>query len=110
MPGETSSLPDDTTFLRHHIRHISTDQPVRNWFLAVSIELIRIGHLPGPARGAIVITHSGAHRLHFRLLGVECVSITILLATDIAIALYSVDLEDRVVLSVNLWVWFQVRI
>ena len=61
-----------------------------------------VRHLPSPTRRAIVVTHPGAHRFHLGLLRIEGVTIWVLLAANISIALHCVYLEDGVTLPVDL--------
>lgn len=109
MPSKTCSLPDDTTLLWHHTRHLPAYELVCNWLLAVRIELVRICHLPSPAGGTIVVAHSGAHGLYLRLLSIECIAVRILLAAKLAISLNSIDLEYRVVLTIYVGIYTETK-
>ena len=72
--------------------------------MAEGVDLVRVGHLPGTASIAVIVTPGLASGRQFCLLSVEGIAVEILLAADFARTHCCIDLEDGVVGSINVWI------
>ena len=98
---EPGSLPHQTALLRQQWRHLSRDQLVADRLLAIRVQLVLIAHVPRPRRVAVVIGHRLLRVRVLCLLREEGVAVVILFGSDLARALGGVDLEDRVVWTID---------
>jgi len=104
VAGETCALPHETALLGQQAGDFPADELVRDGFLAVRVQLVRVGHIPRPARGAVVIAHRRPRRRQLGLPRIEGVAVGVLFAPDLAFALHGVDFEDGVIRAVDVGV------
>lgn len=105
VSSESSSLPSQATFLGEERRDLTAHQLVGDWLLAVGIQFVRVGHLPGSAGAAIIIGHCLTRGREFGLLGIEGVAILVLGAANFALSPDSVHLENGIVGAVDVRVY-----
>lgn len=105
MPGEPGSFPDETVLLWQKFRHLTADEFIAGWFLAVRVRLVCVCYLPCSARVPIVVCHRLLGTGVFGFLRVEGVAVHILFAAGLAFASCSVDLENSVFRPINVGVY-----
>lgn len=69
--------------------------------MTVWVQLVLIGHLPCPACYTVIIRCCFRNCLVLRLLGVECISVEVLFGSDFAGSLSGINLEYRVIGSID---------
>jgi hypothetical protein len=104
VTSETRSLPHQGAFLRKEFGDFSAYELVADRLVAVWVELVRVDHVPSPGSDTIVVTNRLLNSRVLCSLGVEGISVKVLLAAHLTCALRSVDLVDCVVWTINIGV------
>ncbi len=105
MPCESCPLPYQAPFFWEEGGHLPADELVAYRLVAVRVHFVRVGHLPRPARAAVVIRHRLFGRAELGLVRVEGVAVLVLLAADVAGPGPRVHLEDGVERAVDVGVY-----
>lgn len=101
MSCEPGTFPDQTAFLGVQSRYLAADKLVADGFVAVGVDLVGIGDIPGAACDSVVVGHCFRRRGVLRSVGVEGVSVFVLRAAYLARSWPSVNLEDGIVGTVD---------
>lgn len=101
---ETRTLPYQRAFLRKEFGNLSAHELVADRLVAVWVELVRVAHVPSPRSNTIVVTNCFLNSSVLCSLGVEGISVKVLLAAYLTRTLSSVDLEDCVIWAVDIGV------
>ena len=104
VTSETRSLPHQGAFLRKEFGNFSAHELVADRLVAVGVELVGIAHIPCPRGNTIVVADCLLDSGILGSLGIEGISVEVLLATHFTSTLGSVDLEDGVVWAVDVGV------
>lgn len=104
MSGKGGALPDQGALLGHEAGDLSADQLVADGLLAVGVELVGVGNLPGAGGGAVVVRHGLALGHELGALVIETVAVKVLGAADGGLAGDGVVDEDGVVGTVDVGV------
>src|SRR5215471_1179628 len=104
MPSKPGPLPDEPTFPGQECGDFAAYELVADRFLAVGIQFIGVRHLPGPRGRAVVISHSLLRGGVFGFLCIEGIAVLVLHTTRLARATGGIDLENRIIWSINIGV------
>lgn len=104
MTSEACSLPYQRTFFGEKLGDFSAHELVADRLVAVWVELVRVAHVPSPRSNTIVVTNCFLNSSVLCSLGVEGISVKVLLAAYLTRTLSSVDLEDCVIWAVDIGV------
>ena len=100
VSSKTGSLPDESTLLGKKTWNFTADKLVRDRFLAVRVQLVRVCDFPRSAGGSVVVRHCLERGGEFRLLSIESISIFVFCAADFTWSSSGVDLEDSIMWAV----------
>lgn len=104
VTSETRTLPYQRAFLRKEFGNFSAYELVADRLVAVRVELVGVDHVPSPRSNTIVVTDCLLNSRVLCSLGVEGISIKVLLAAHLTCTLRSVDLVDRVIWPIDIGV------
>lgn len=104
VTSEACTLPHQGAFLRKEFGDLSAYELVADRLVAVWVELVGVAHVPSPRSNTIVVTNCLLNSRVLCSLGVEGISVKVLLAAHLTWTLRSIDLEDRVIWAVDIGV------
>ena len=101
VAGETCTLPNQRTFLGKKFGNFSAHELVADRLVAVWIQFVGVAHIPSSRSNSIIITDCLLDGRILGPLGIEGISIKVLLATYLACSLGSINLEGGIVWAIN---------
>lgn len=104
VASEASAFPNQTSLLGEQRRDLPADELVAYRVVTIRVELVCVGHVPSPARVAVIVSYALSDCFVLRLLRVKGIAIKILFAADFTFATGCVDLEDCIVRAVDIWI------